>query len=30
MEKTIKDKLWNLTVTMTAEDVGGNEDRYQE
>ena len=30
MEKTVKDKLWNLTVTMTAEDVGGDEDRYQE
>jgi hypothetical protein len=30
MEKTVKDKLWNLTVTMTSEDVGGGEDRYQE
>ena len=30
MEKTVKDKLWNLTVTMTAENVGGGEDRYQE
>ncbi len=30
MEKIIKDKLWNLTVTMTTEDVGGGEDRYQE
>jgi hypothetical protein len=30
MEKTVKYKLWNLTVTMTAENVGGGEDRYQE
>ncbi len=30
MEKTIKDKLLNLTVTMMLEDVGGGEDRYQE
>jgi hypothetical protein len=30
METTIKDKLSNLTATMMLEDVGGDEDRYQE